>query len=231
MSLSPKVISSVAVVSFSLMIGTTPHSSSFASVRRAFTYCSRADTSKKVSSTCAALTSCSPSRPAYTSYSGPCPTADAACSSSIADGRTGIPMRRMPSAIAPEVTSVAAPPSVWTAPTWRHTSRSTSARTSPASSATSVEPSFTTVSDIYCCGTPGYRANATSPISISSPASNPCGLESLEDTHLLQPLLDVGERLGIVEVVAADQPLDRLAAQAERAVRAALDLQPSSPGR
>ena len=43
MSLSPKLISSVAVVSFSLMTGTTLHSSSFASVRRAFTYCSRAD--------------------------------------------------------------------------------------------------------------------------------------------------------------------------------------------
>ena len=35
-SLSPKVISSVAVVSFSLTTGTTPHSSSRRSVWRAF---------------------------------------------------------------------------------------------------------------------------------------------------------------------------------------------------
>ena len=35
-SLSPKVISSVAVVSFSLITGTTPHSSSRRSVWRAF---------------------------------------------------------------------------------------------------------------------------------------------------------------------------------------------------
>ena len=45
MSLSPKLISSVAVVSFSLMTGTTPQSTSFPSVRLAFRYCIRAETS------------------------------------------------------------------------------------------------------------------------------------------------------------------------------------------
>ena len=56
-------------------------------------------------------------------------------------------------------------------------------RTSPASSATSVEPSFTTVRDIYCCATPGYSANATSPISISSPGSNPA-----DSSRLMTPI-------------------------------------------
>ncbi len=55
-SLSPKRSSSVEVVSFSLMIGTTCQSSRRLSVLRAFRYCVRAATSKAVSSTWAVTT-------------------------------------------------------------------------------------------------------------------------------------------------------------------------------
>src|SRR5207244_2311098 len=77
------------------------------------------------------------------------PTAEAACSSSIAVGLTGIPIMRMPMAIAPEVTSTGEWPAVRSAATCLQISASTGARTSPRSSATSVEPSFTTQVDIW----------------------------------------------------------------------------------
>ena len=55
-SLSPKVISSVAVESFSFTTATTSQPISLRSVRRAFTYDTRRWTSASVRSTCAVRT-------------------------------------------------------------------------------------------------------------------------------------------------------------------------------
>ena len=54
-SLSPKRISLVATVSFSLIIGTAPHLSSVASVPRAFRWRLRSSVSSRVRRTCATV--------------------------------------------------------------------------------------------------------------------------------------------------------------------------------
>src|SRR5918999_1122198 len=67
-----------------------------------------------------------------------------ACSSSIARGRTDSSISRMPRAIAPEVTTTTSSPARWRSATASPSASSSSLRTSPASSATTLEPSFTT---------------------------------------------------------------------------------------
>ena len=62
--------------------------------------------SKKVSSTCADGTSRAASSSSQTRYSFPCPTADAACSSSMCEGRIGRSISRIPRAMAPLVTTM-----------------------------------------------------------------------------------------------------------------------------
>jgi hypothetical protein len=79
----------------------------------------------------------------------PCPTAEAAWSSSIDVGRIGSSIRRIPRAIAPEVTSTTSSPAAWRFATSWQSASSTSVRSSPASSATMLEPSFTTTVAIY----------------------------------------------------------------------------------
>src|SRR5687767_11722071 len=50
----------------------------------------------------------------------------------------------MPRAIAPEVTTTTSSPARWRSATASHSASSSSVRSSPASSATTLEPSFTT---------------------------------------------------------------------------------------
>src|SRR6185437_662144 len=74
----------------------------------------------------------------------PCPTADAACSSSIARGRRARPITSIPRAIAPEVTITTCRPARCSSAVSAHRRCSVSRRTAPVSSATMLEPSFTT---------------------------------------------------------------------------------------
>src|SRR3954470_2414107 len=60
------------------------------------------------------------------------------------EGLTGRPISRMPRAIAPEVTSTTSSPAACLVATSAQRGSSTSSRTCPTSSATMVEPSFTT---------------------------------------------------------------------------------------
>ena len=106
--MSPKVISSVAVVSFSLMTGTTPHVEqppqrlarvqvvgARGHVEGGQQHLRGADALR--------------GEPLLVDAEEvPWPTAEAACSSSIAAGRAGSPISRIPRAIAPEVTSTTA---------------------------------------------------------------------------------------------------------------------------
>jgi hypothetical protein len=74
----------------------------------------------------------------------PWPTADAACSSSIVAGRAARSIRRIPRAIAPEVTITTWSPAWWRSATAAQIGSMTSVRTSPVGSATMLDPSFTT---------------------------------------------------------------------------------------
>ena len=76
----------------------------------------------------------------------------------------------------------------------------------------------------------GSSSKTTPPISTSSPGSNPRASSAAITPEPAQPLLDVGERLLVLEVVARDQPVDRRAGDAEPAVADALDLE-AAPGR
>src|SRR5690349_5238744 len=100
--------------------------------------------SDAVSSTWAARAPCEERRLSYARKRSPWPTAEAACSSSIARGRAGSSISRMPRAIAPEVTITTRSPPCSSRATCSQTESSTSVRNSPSSAATIEEPSLTT---------------------------------------------------------------------------------------
>ena len=98
----------------------------------------------------------------------------------------------------------------------------TDSRSSPLSSATIDDPSLTTATGMASRslgGAPGRARTRSPPISTSSPGSNPSLLERGDHAHAPQPVLDVRERLLVLEVVARDQPLDGVAGDAELAAR------------
>src|SRR3954469_2230303 len=170
--------------------------------------------SKKVSSTCALLRPRAESSSSKTRYSFPCPTAEAACSSSIARGRTPSSINRIPRAIAPEVTSTTSRPAARSSAVCPATPARTSSRTSPRASATMLEPSLiTTVPAIWLrrLGAerrPGVELEHRAP-DLHVVAGLEAGrLEPPEHAQGPQPLLDVGERLGVVDVVALEEPFD-----------------------
>ena len=109
-SLSPKVSSSVAVVSFSLITGTAPSAMRRSSVLRALRYDARCSRSADVSSTCPGTTPCEPNSAMYRANRTPCPTADAACRSGSASGRSAMPRVPSPQAMAPLDTSTGCRP-------------------------------------------------------------------------------------------------------------------------
>ena len=155
------------------MIGTTAHSSSFASVRRAFTYCSRADTSKNVRSTCAAPRR-APEQSGVHVVQRPLP--DRGRGLQLLDrgrahrhphaphaerDRAGGDERRR-AAVVVDRADLAA-----------HLAQHVRAHVAGARRPRAWSRALRRSATSYCWGTPGYRANATSPISISSPGSNP----------------------------------------------------------
>ena len=104
-SLSPNVISSVAVESFSLTTGTMPQRSSVSSVARAFRYEVRACRSAAVSSTWATRGARRRQRRLPGVHSSAWPSAEAACSRARRSGRPSRPSAPSPSAMAPDETT------------------------------------------------------------------------------------------------------------------------------
>ena len=145
----------------------------------------------------------------------------------MARGRTGSSITRIPRAIAPLVTITTSSPARCSAAASSQIAARTSARSSPPSSATMLEPSLTTVrpwaQDKRCRSRPG-EALALTGVELEDDARDldvvagleARGLERADHAHRAQALLDVGERLVVVEVVAREQPLDALAATRKR---------------
>ena len=75
-----------------------------------------------------------------------------------------------------------------------------------------VEPSLTTAAGHRSpAAYDGSSSKTTPPISTSSPGSKPCASSARDHAHAAQPVLDVRERLLVLEVVAREQALDRVA--------------------
>ena len=154
-------------------------------------------------------------------------------------GRTPRPMISIPRAIAPLVTTTTSSPAPWRAATSSQIERSDvgaqaagvvgdDARSEldddrvpwpePSDVARSVaghrRPAVGRRRE-----RPGSSSNTTPAISTSSPGSKPALLELADHAHAAQRLLDVRQRLLVLEVVARDQALDPRPADAERARR------------
>ena len=119
------------------------------------------------------------------------------------------------------------------AASWSQTRASTSMRSAPSLSATTLEPSLTTMrlmAGAYLgrcrrlgSSAAGSSSKATPPISISSPGSKPSCLQRPDHADPPQPPLEVGHRVLVVDVVARQQPLDAAPAHGEGARSEALD--------
>src|SRR5436190_18799455 len=188
--------------------------------------------SKNVSSTCALGTPRASSSSSYARYSLPCPTADAAWSSAIAEGRIGISIRRMPRAIAPEVTITTESPRLYSSAAWSQTVLRTSRRTSPASSATMLEPSLTTnVLTVPKGKPPALGAERRARVELEHHAADLDVVAGLEAGRLeradhadrAQALLEIAQRVLVADVVPRHEALDASPRDPEGAVAGALD--------
>src|SRR6185312_10547533 len=143
-SLSPNVISSVAVESFSFTTGTTPQDISRRKARRAFTYEARRWMSASVRSTWPVRTSRPPNARSQCSWSSVCPSAEAAWRSPSPRGRMVFPSSPMPSATAPELTTTTGVPAETSSAHSPATRAKTGRRGLPASSTSVLDPILTT---------------------------------------------------------------------------------------
>ena len=119
----------------------------------------------------------------------------------------------MPRAIAPEVTTTTSTPrAVQRGDLLADARDDGRARSSPVSSAT-IDGSELDDGDGHAPRQPrtsaGSSSKTTPPISTSSPGSKPSASSARDHAHPPQPVLDVGQRLLVLEVVAGDQALDR----------------------
>src|SRR4051794_37920896 len=134
-------------------------------------------------------------------------------------------MSRIPRAIAPEVTSTTSRPAACRSAAWSTTCETTSARTSPRSSATMLEPSLMTVGAAIVPRRRMLGAERRAGVELEHRAGDldviarleARSLEPLDHAECAQPLLDVGERIRVVDVVAGEEPLDALACYREGA--------------
>src|SRR5215471_16469991 len=104
---------------------------------------------------------------------------------------------------------------------------STSPRSDPSSCATMPEPSLTTVVVTATRSLWIELEHDTGDFDIVA-GLKPLLLQRGDDAHAPQPALDMGQGLVVVEVVACDQALDLLAADAEHTVLDALDVEAAS---
>src|SRR5919198_4248434 len=191
----------------------------------------RALTSKNVNSTCAVWIPRSRSSSSYVRYSRPWPTALAACRSSTAAGRAPRPSRCIPRAIAPLVTTTTSTPLRCSAATSSTIRATTDNRSSPESSATIEEPSLTTATGMAWPRLGGVQLEHHAPELDVVTRFEPLRLQRGDHAHAPQPVLDVRERLVVLEVMARDQAVDGGARDAVLAVAGALDLERAARGR
>ena len=151
-SLSPKVISSVAVASFSFRIGIAPSANSARRAFRTFTYARRSAISAAVIRTWAAWTPNGAKASCHARCSAAWPRADAAWSRGSVRRRGSSPARRAPSAIAPDETTQIGVPSRRLRASSPATSRNACRRGLPRASTTRAEPSFATMGAVTGAG-------------------------------------------------------------------------------
>ena len=144
-SLSPKRISSLAMASFSLMIGTQPSSINRISVLRACRYCVRSMKSLGTNNTWAPINWCFERCLLYSFISRLCPTAASACNVSVSVGRCFMPSAATPPATAPEVTTTTSCLSARSFATCSQSVAMASVLMLPRSSVTDEVPIFTTI--------------------------------------------------------------------------------------
>src|SRR3954452_15768865 len=128
----------------------------------------------------------------------PCPTAEAACSSSTTRGRPSRPSRWMPRAIAPEVTTTTSTPPACSPATSSQIRATTDNRSAPESSATIDDPSLTTAT-----GTSGGIQLEDDAADLDVVAGlEPRPLERADHAHAPQAVLDERLRLLVLEIPA-----------------------------
>src|SRR5262245_23786418 len=131
--------------------------------------------------------------------------ADAACSSSMAEGRRPRSRTRMPRAIAPEVIMTTFSPPTCSSATWAQTLSRTSVRSAPSSPATMDEPSFATT-----VMAPSSRVELELELADDHLVAGlePGPLKLGDHPDLTQPTLKVIQSLRVLEVVPGDEQLD-----------------------
>src|SRR3954464_7963720 len=150
-------------------------------------------------------------------------------------------MTSIPRAIAPLVTTTISLPAAWKSATAPQMRSSTSARSTPPSSATMLDPSLTTARAMDAEPirlTAGGGGAARSCVELEDDARDldvvarleAGGLERPHHAHPPQAPLDVDQRVLVVEVVPRDQAVDGVALDAEQLVVDARDLE-SAPRR
>src|SRR6185503_20090825 len=133
-----------------------------------------------------------------------------------------MPSRCIPRAIAPLVTTTTSTPVRCSAATSSTIRAITDRRSSPESSATIDEPSLTTATGMpRTLGGVELEHHAAELDVVAR--FEPLCLQRGDHAHAAQAVLDVRERLVVLEVVAGDQAVDGLAGHAECAVGGALD--------
>src|SRR5688572_29537845 len=122
--------------------------------------------------------------------------------------------RRIPRAIAPEVTITTSSPASWRRATSAQTPSTTSARSSPPSSATMLEPSLMTMRratvrlELPERGPRVELEHRSCKLNVITRLKS--GLfERADHAHLPEPLLDVAQGLLVLDVVPSEQPLHR----------------------
>ena len=143
-SLSPKLISSVAVASFSFRIGTAGTSKSALSALPTFRYERRSVISTGVRRTCATGSPSGANASCHTRCSSACPSAEAACNGPSFLRPLRSPAIAEPSAIAPDETITTGVPSRTVEATSAATPLTSSHRGRRSPSTTRFDPSLTT---------------------------------------------------------------------------------------
>src|SRR3954447_15140483 len=131
----------------------------------------------------------------------------------MARGRTGRSSRCIPRAIAPEVTTITLTPEACSEATSSHTRATADRRKAPASSATTDDPSFTTATAMNASLERRARVqleDRAADLDLVAGLES-CPLERRDHAHPVQPPLHQRLCLLVLQVVARDQALDRLA--------------------
>ena len=144
-SLSPKRISLEASESFSLIIGTTPRSSSRSNVRSTLRYWVARIVSSAVIRIWPTRIPNRPNAASYRAINRPCPTAAVACWVATSAGRSSKPNGPKPAAIAPEETSTTRAPISRTCANAAARASSLSGSRCPLGWVRELDPTLTTI--------------------------------------------------------------------------------------